>query len=334
LSVAKPPRAAPGLAARGGTAAVSRHKGAVSEPPPHAPRARLCRARVQSRAALSDRPVSEARAPPPPRHVRSRSKAASAAPRSGAASATPRSGAASARRLPPSRATTPPVAGAVLLPPTLTGEPFRPTAPPPRPSPASSSSPPRPPPAGSPRSRASSSTRSAGTSAGARPSSPTSPSSAAWPPPPPPLVLPLVSRSHPCHSKPQPTSSANAGRATPSAPARAAPFFVEPRQPAAVVLRARALQCHLLPPLEQHRATLVTVLHADNLPWGCCCHDSRASDKRQPLKPFFSSEPLLSGEDSLHFPPPAGEQLLASFYYDWSRAAESSMPSTTREGSS
>jgi hypothetical protein len=119
------------------------------------------------------------------------------------------------------------------------------------------------------------------------------------------LLLPPVSRSRPCHSKLQPRSSANAGRATPSAPALAAPFSVEPCQSAAVVLRARALQCHLLPPLEQHRATLVTILHAGDLPWGCCCHDSRASDKRQPLKPFFSSEPLLSGEDSLHFPPPA-----------------------------
>jgi hypothetical protein len=116
-----------------------------------------------------------------------------------------------------------------------------------------------------------------------------------------PVMLPPVSRSRPCHSKPRLRSSTNAGRATPSAPALAAPFFVESRQSVAVVLRARALQCHLLPPLEQHRATLVTVLHADNLPWGCCCHDSRASDKRQPLKPFFSSEPLLSGEDSLHF---------------------------------
>jgi hypothetical protein len=71
------------------------------------------------------------------------------------------------------------------------------------------------------------------------------------------LLLPPASRSRPCHSKPQPRSSANAGRAMPSAPALTAPFFVESRQSAAVILRARAPQCHLLPPLE--RATLVTV---------------------------------------------------------------------------
>jgi hypothetical protein len=80
------------------------------------------------------------------------------------------------------------------------------------------------------------------------------------------LLLPPVSRSRPCHSKPQSRSSANTGQATPSAPALAAPFFVELHQSAAIVLRARALQCHLLPPLEQHRATLVAILHAGDLP--------------------------------------------------------------------
>jgi hypothetical protein len=115
--------------------------------------------------------------------------------------------------------------------------------------------------------------------------------------------------------------AAAAGEPEPPLPFQAAAKVERQRRP------SNALCTGPRRPILHRRATLVTVLHAGDLPWGCCCHDSRVSDKRQPLKSFFSSEPLLSGEDSLHFPRSAGEQLLVSFYCDWSRATESSMPS-------
>jgi hypothetical protein len=71
-----------------------------------------------------------------------------------------------------------------------------------------------------------------------------------------------------CHYLPH-ASAAAAGESEPPLPFQAAANVERQRRPSNTILRRAAparCQCHLLPPLEQHHATLVTVLHPGNLP--------------------------------------------------------------------